>query len=315
MQKEIPGLIRGFSYKLPTLSWYIQRFIPKGGYLITGFADGGVGKSTFGAYLASIVTQRKENFLSVCAESSPPEFNTLAGLSGADGDRLYSMQSPSDFSTPDKAGVLESFITACDAKVVWIDALKSHFEEQEGDAQIHSRSCLAPLASMAIKMEVLIVGIFHTNKKHQAGGSTEMANVPRTQLSFERAKKKPLIVKVTKSNIDQHNEKLECYADYKPIVNPKDPKDRSIEILENGEEGTRHMWVIESHANTGEEDTTEEKAEKKSSEDELLWSKISPLVSDKVSYTKIAEALQKQEGKKVLPSKITSLKKKFGPPT
>ena len=290
---EKEAIVKGCSFDIPVFDWYIYGFIPKGPALITGFAPGGIGKSTAGQYLASIVTAKhNENFLVINHEDLPEYWKACSVVAGADPDKLYSHEHALSIRSPKDVMILEKIILDNDIKVVWFDSIKDHFSpEKNADAATAARSCLSPLSSLAKRTGCLIVGIFHTNKKGLPGGSTEMLNVARHVLEFSRKKGEDLILRVDKTNIQDPQAVLRLRAELTPLIDPKDPTRMVTERTREGKLQPRSTYVIKSH----EEDSAYLQELEDEKEKKATIAKIMELKSEGLSQKAIGDHFGKSQ--------------------
>jgi hypothetical protein len=153
------NIIRGISYDVPMLDWYIHGFVLRGGHLMTGYAPGGTGKSSFGHYLAARVTQMGDNFLVLNYEDHPQYWKACAGVSGAIPNRMFHHEKPLSIKI-NETGIkeLEKIIEMHEIKFIWFDSLKNHmiFSKDGGDAQIQASNSLSYLSELASKTGCLI---------------------------------------------------------------------------------------------------------------------------------------------------------------
>lgn len=246
----VPGdrITVGGNFNLPILSWYIHGFILKGGYLMTGYAPGGTGKSSFGHFLAACVTQEGDNFLVISHEDPPEYWKDCAIVSGADETKLYSHNNPLSLRVPNCIEELENIITEWNIKFIWFDSIKDHMPRGgKGDAQEQARDGLIPLADLAVRTGCAMFGVFHTNKKGLPGGSTSFLDVSRLTTEFKREKNAPLYVRVEKGNIMLPDHALKMIGELKVLRNPKNDKEVLMESLEDGTTQPRKTWITTSY--------------------------------------------------------------------
>jgi hypothetical protein len=236
-------------FDLPILDWYIHDFILKGGYLMTGFGDAGIGKSSFGHFVAARVTQMGDNFMVVNHEDSPKYWKACAIVAGADGSKLIGYKKPFDLALPDCIEELEEGIAKHNIKFIWFDAIKDHMPKGDrgGDAQEIARAGLSPLADLATRTGCLIFGLFHTNKKHMPGGSTSFLDVARHVLEFKKNPNGTLAVLVEKSNISIPEYALRMFGEKKPLVDPRDPNRSAKSKSKDGTISTRTVWIASGY--------------------------------------------------------------------
>jgi hypothetical protein len=181
--------------------WWVWGFVPKAA-LVLNYGPGGIGKSTFAAWLAGEVTRKGGRFGVVTREDPFELFVDRARLSGVDESLLFGAKS-GDMSFPKDAARLQGVIEELKLDFLYFDAIYDHFETKEGfHAGERTRQALSSLAKIAGECGCTIMGTFHTNKSGEFMGSTEMENVSRVLLKATRgdAPDSPLAIHVRKSN-------------------------------------------------------------------------------------------------------------------
>lgn len=281
-------IVKGCSFLLPLFSWYIHGFIPMGGYLVTAYAPGGTGKSSFGHYLAGLITKRQHNFLVINHEDPPEYWKACAVVSDADPEYLYSHSKPLQIKLPASIEYLEELIKEHSLQCIWFDSIKDHFSPDKGsDAATNARNALSPLAELAQRTGCLIIGIFHTNKKGLPGGSTEMLNVARHVLEFSRKPNGPLMVRVEKSNLFRPPYMLSMVGSTQELRHPNDTSRTILEETESGERVVRQTYITQGY--TKDSDTLKEAEE--AQEREATKTKIELLVEEGMTQRQIAAKL------------------------
>lgn len=186
------------------VKWWVRGFVPWG-HLVPLFGDGGLGKSTFGSWLAAEVTQRGENAAFFCVEESPQLFAARSILGGAVRKKLFMVHNASSWLIPRDIDKIGEYVERYNIKLMWFDSIYSHFEQIEGmNIAERARKILGPFEEMAHKMNCTIVCVFHENASGGSLGAREMRNVPRIVLRATRNTKKtsdPLKIRVDKTNM------------------------------------------------------------------------------------------------------------------
>jgi len=186
------------------VKWWVRGFVPQEGLTML-FGAGGLGKSTFGSWLATEVTRLGANFGVVCVEESPTLFMNRAVMGGADRSKIRLIDDPASWVIPRDIEELEAAILAEDLKFLWMDSVYSHFEHIEGmNIAERARKTLGPVEAMARRTKCAIMGVFHENASGKFLGAQEMENVPRLVLRATRnlaKSKSPLKIRVKKTNL------------------------------------------------------------------------------------------------------------------
>jgi len=189
------------AYVGPPTRWWVRGFVPKG-ELVMLFGPGSVGKSSWGSWLASQVTQKNGRVAVVTVEEPAKRFAWRAQLNGAILPQILAVPKASSLLFPRDALGLKEALEATKTDLLYIDSIYSHFESVDGqNAAERARRCLAPLAEIAQETGVTIVAVFHVNKAGDYLGSVEMRNVPRYVLKAAREAPGPLYVSVDKTNL------------------------------------------------------------------------------------------------------------------
>jgi hypothetical protein len=294
-------------FDLPILDWYIHDFILRGGYLMTGFGDAGIGKSSFGHFVAARVTQMGDTFMVVNHEDSPKYWKSCAIVAGADGSKLIGYKKPFSLSLPDCIKELEEGIAKHNIKFIWFDAIKDHMPKGDrgGDAQEIARAGLSPLADLATRTGCLIFGLFHTNKKGMPGGSTSFLDVARHVLEFKKNPNGSMAVLVEKSNISVPTYALRMFGEKKPLVDPRDSRRFAKTKAKDGTVSVRTVWIASGY----EEDSKLLNEIRESKEKDRLAQEVSRLFYEEgLTQTEIADKFEK---KQPWVSKLLSYNKKI----
>jgi len=191
------------------IEWWLHGFIPRN-ELVMLYGDGGIGKSSWVSYIAALVTQAGGTFVHVGIEEPFRLFAARAVLLGAVRSRLFSIPNASSMKFPRDAAVLGEALADAKAGMLYFDSIYTHFEHQDSsNAAERARKALGPLAEIAQRHGVTIMGTFHENKAGAYLGSVEMQNVCRSFLHAERPEGKPLRVSVLKTNMTDPGHALE----------------------------------------------------------------------------------------------------------
>lgn len=218
----------------PPLEWWVHGFVPRA-ELVMLYGPGAVGKSSWGSWLASVVTRKGGKFVFAGVEEPFARFAARAILGGADRSRLFAIPNAALFSLPRDTEDLKKQIILTEADVLYFDSVYSHFTSVPGEnAAERARKSLAPLAEISNSTGCTIVAVFHENKAGMYLGSVEMINVPRYVLRAMRSQGQPLRVAVDKTNIHDPGYQLQFVAN---AVDLKDPESGRVqmEVTEQGE--------------------------------------------------------------------------------
>ena len=230
--------------KKPT-DWWIYGFVPKG-ELVLVYGEGGIGKSSFAAWVACQVASKGGKTLVISMEEPFDRFAWRCYLSNiAVPESVGSLGNPAAFMTPNTVERLEEIIRESGIDLVYIDSIYSHFGGVAGmNAAERSRYCLGPLANLAIATGTTILGTFHENKSGQYLGSTEMKNVPRIVLHATRKQidGSPLIVRVEKTNFVDPDYALSFTGEKLPMVN-RETGEVQLEIKRDGSTGPQEIII------------------------------------------------------------------------
>lgn len=216
------------------IRWWVRGFVPYG-QLALLYGPGGIGKSTFLAWLAAVVTQAGSTF-GFCGVEEPFETLVLkAVLMGANRDLILEPPDVSKITFPRDVAALETALESMKLGVLAFDSIYTHFATPEGsNAAERARHALGPLAEVAQRTGTTIMGVFHTNKADDYLGSTEMRNVPRCLLEARRTDNGPLTIGVDKSNLFYKPDYLLALEGKEVIA--CDPDDGAVQ-LEEQEDG------------------------------------------------------------------------------
>lgn len=186
----------------PPERWWIPGQVPNGALTMI-YAPGGVGKSTWGSYVAREITRQEGIIAAACVEEPFRRYLRRAVLDGADRARMYEIVDAERLQFPRDADLLKKQLRLLGASAVYFDSIASHMDAEQGlNIAERTRRSLAPLAAMAQLLDVAVVCVFHTNKAGDFGGSVEMVNVARHVLSAQRRPGSPMHVRVRKTNLE-----------------------------------------------------------------------------------------------------------------
>jgi hypothetical protein len=171
----------------PPVEWLILDFIPKNELSLV-YGDGGCGKSSWGGWLASEVTNRHGSFIFAGIEEPFERFAQRAVQGGALEERLFDIPQAYKLRFPRDADALEEALMLAKPTCLYFDSIMSHFPPGNDGTNIaeRTRHVLGSLSGVAQRTGVTIVGIFHENKAGEYSGSTEMRNVARYLLHAQR---------------------------------------------------------------------------------------------------------------------------------
>jgi KaiC/GvpD/RAD55 family RecA-like ATPase len=186
----------------PVIDWVVRGFVPTG-ELVLLYGKGGIGKSSFGSWLAYEVSRQNKTFAFMGTEETSARFYGRAVLAGADRRKCFEIINAGQMVFPRDAQDLRTMVLESQIDFLYMDSIYTHFMHQEGQNEaVRARSALAPLAEIAHETGCTILGVFHTNKAGHYLGSVEMENVARCVLE---AKRKPredtMTISVTKTNL------------------------------------------------------------------------------------------------------------------
>jgi hypothetical protein len=254
----------------PLEEWYLYNFIPKG-ELVLQYGAGGIGKSTWMSYLASMLIDKGITFGFSGSEEPFDRFTVRTHLSNRTLDKsrfgnLYDIGN--EWRFPRDAAKLREKLETCPLKVLYFDSIYSHFEMADtfSNAAEKTRACLSPLAGIAQDLGITIIGTFHENKASEYLGSTEMLNVSRVVLQASRSGESPLKIKVRKTNFNQPDYSLNMIGQYENAEsldgNPW------MEVNEEGVISQKELYVVKTHVkSTGEDEAQFELPPEKVSRD------------------------------------------------
>ncbi len=170
------------------LDWLIEDYIPLSELTLL-YGESTVGKSTLMAEVAAHTTKCGLRFGVIGNEDASNVFTTRAKLCGAVPSMLCSPKESVRGLKLDNYTYIENIIREHGLKVLYFDAIRSHFPISKADAATATRDALDPLKDIARREGCAILGTFHPNKSGEYSGSTEMKNVPRVLLHGTSAKK------------------------------------------------------------------------------------------------------------------------------
>lgn len=194
------------------LEWLIENYIPLSELTLL-YGESTVGKSTLMACIAAYATKCGFRFGVVGNEDARNVFMTRAKLCGAVPSMLCSPKDSVRGLKLDNYDFIEKIITEHGLRVLYFDAIRSHFPPSKADAATATRDALEPVKDMARKLGCAILGTFHPNKSGEYSGSTEMKNVPRVLLhgtSTTKGKETLFYLDVVATNFTQPETKR-CY--------------------------------------------------------------------------------------------------------
>lgn len=200
------------------LSWIVPYFFPDYELALL-FGSGGVGKSTFFSWLASVVTQLGGNFGVVGVEEPFERFVARAVAMGANPAKLIApAESAVGLKFREHLEWIETFIAENELRYLYFDSLRTHFDGAKGeDSATSARNNLSGIASLA-QRSCGIGATFHTNKEDVYSGSTEMLNVPRVVLEAKNPSDNKLTVRVHKGNFKKPDYKLAFIREEIPYI-------------------------------------------------------------------------------------------------
>jgi KaiC/GvpD/RAD55 family RecA-like ATPase len=218
----------------PPREWWVHGFVPKG-ELVMVYGPGAAGKSTWGSWLASQCTRRGGRFAFVGVEEPFERFAWRALLTGATAELLHEVPTAGSLSFPKHIKALSEAVEALDVDLVYFDSIYAHFDDLGGlNAAERARKCLSPLAEMAQKLSITVVGVFHENKLGQYLGSTEMRNVGRVMLHATREDGGPMRLSVSKTNFRKPTHSLTFWGRDVALSDPSSGEVQ-LEVNERGE--------------------------------------------------------------------------------
>lgn len=186
----------------PVIDWVVRGFVPTG-ELVLLYGKGGIGKSSFGSWLAYEVSRQNKTFAFMGTEETSARFYGRAVLAGANRAKCFEILHAGQMVFPRDANDLRAMVAESQIDFLYMDSIYTHFMHQEGQNEaVRARSALAPLAEIAHDTGCTILGVFHTNKAGNYLGSVEMENVARCVLEAKRKlKADTLSISVTKTNL------------------------------------------------------------------------------------------------------------------
>jgi predicted ATP-dependent serine protease len=169
------------------------------------YGKGGVGKSTWIAWVAAKETRRGGLFGFVSAgEETNEVFAAKVKACGGDVGNLRFFRHESPLRFPKSAKTLAASIQAMDLTCVYFDALRSHMDAIKGANEAdRSRLSLQPLAEIAAATGCAVLATTHTTKySDEMLGSDEVKNIARAVLYVQKPDTDSghIIVKLRKSN-------------------------------------------------------------------------------------------------------------------
>ena len=239
-------------------TWWIYGFVPKK-ELVMVYGKGGIGKSTFASWLASLVAS-KDQTIGFCGVEEPfKRFGIRSYLAdtGIPREKLGNIiDIGNQWRFPRDADRLREALTIRPLDVIYFDSIYSHFEPMEGlNMAEKTRTCLAPLAAICQEMGVTIVCVFHENKAGDFLGSVEVVNVARVVLRMSREGEGPLKVGVHKTNFSQPEYKINFHGELMNAVSLDG--EPWLEENEYGEVMPLKLFVIKGYTKSTGEDEVE----------------------------------------------------------
>lgn len=187
----------------PPREWALYKFIPAHALSLM-YGKGGIGKTTFAAWLIAEQTKQKKKCLCLIVEEEIEKFTMRVVLNGGDRAYVAAMVVPaSQVTVPRDVEVLSKIVEESKIDFIYFDSIYTHFgDTTDSNSAERARKVLSPLSEMAQNLRVTVLGNFHENKAGIYLGSTEMENVSRSLLKLSRLGKDPLRVEVEKTNFD-----------------------------------------------------------------------------------------------------------------
>lgn len=235
----------------PPVRWWIHGFVPKG-ELVMMHGFGSAGKSSFASYLASVVIGKGGNFGRIGSEEPFRRFlvRTVMG-SNSDPSKLHDVQSPLSIRLPltkRNDEFLREAVEVFDLKVLYFDSVKSHFESLQGlDAGDRARTCLAPLADLAVQTGCTVVCTFHDRRGGGFSGAAEMENVARVRLELQRPDDGPSTLSVRKTNFKDVKHHIRLLGEMKDIVDKETGEPQLEEDEETGALVPQSIFCVTHH--------------------------------------------------------------------
>jgi len=202
------------------LEWWVHGFIPQA-ELVMLYGRKASGKSTFGSWLASEVTQKGGTILHVGVEEPYARFRVRSILGGAVPERILGWRG--SLRLPEDVDALEEQVLAHRISLVYFDSIYTHFTAPRGTLEnTRARSNLEPLAQMAQRTGATVLANFHNRRSDDSYmGSTEMINVARVILRLERRAHDGSRLYYETGNYPEPNHALRFLASSRTVADPQ----------------------------------------------------------------------------------------------
>lgn len=206
------------------LEWILDDYIPQGALAML-YGKGGVGKSTFVAWLAAKVTRSGRLFGFVGAgEETPEMFAAKVQACGGDVALLRYLKAGTTLRIPRDCAKLRDSIELMGLACVYFDAYRSHMQRAEGANEAdRTRDALQPLSEVAVLTKCTILCTTHTTKySDEMLGSVEVENVARVALRVFEPKKArgQVCVVVKKANFKKPEGAIVYTIESTPLKDP-----------------------------------------------------------------------------------------------
>jgi hypothetical protein len=203
-----------------SIDWVLRGFVARGCFT-TMYGEGGIGKTSWAAWLVAGETARGNRVGIVLNEDTPNRFGVQVARYGGNYELLTRPARPQTIRLPNSVGQIEEYISSARLTLLYFDSLYDHFTFKEGENMSErARRALSPLAEVAQRTGCAIVGNLHQNKAGTYLGSVEVRNISRTMLTFQAAKDGTLYVDVDKTNYQNPRTTKRYRFDSAPLVHP-----------------------------------------------------------------------------------------------
>lgn len=212
-------LVPASSVKTERLDWLVENWIPKRSLTLLAGREG-LGKSTIACGIAAQATRGELNappmnvaYLNT-EDSRSITVKPRLQAAGADLDRVFFIDVTGDtgkessLRLPDDTIILERALVRHNVKFVVLDAAKSAMSPKlDGYRDDDVREFLEPLAAMADRNDIAILGLAHFGKRESSDtgklllGSIAWSQVARSVLSVAADEEGTLVVTNTKGNL------------------------------------------------------------------------------------------------------------------
>lgn len=232
-------------------AWLVPGYVPEVGLGIL-YGDGKAGKTTWLGWVAARITMTGKAVIFVpSGETTFEEFVRMVSLyadQGAKPELLMEYPNPELFLLPSKATelgeALENPAIGNGVKAVIIDAIYSHFEATPGMHEAsRARHCMKPLAEVATRLGLSVLGTIHENAAGNMLGSREMRNVARSVVHAVRGTSGPLTIWPAGANVLQVEYGTEFDGEQIAINDPITGKPATYTDLHN-EQVTQSVWKL-----------------------------------------------------------------------